>query len=54
MLAGFARMAVAVGGGVLLVRGAGFGIEGVFAAVAAGMVAYGVLTAIWLWLTGWR
>jgi Na+-driven multidrug efflux pump len=54
VLTGFARMAVAVGGGIALVRGADFGIEGVFAAVAAGMVAYGVLTAIWLWRTGWR
>lgn len=51
--ASIARMAVAVGGGVLLTQGMGAGLEGVFAAIAAGMVIYGLSTAVAVRLTGW-
>ena len=30
------------------------GVDGIFAAVAAGMLAYGVLSALAVWLSGWR
>lgn len=54
VLAGLVRMAVAVGGGFALTVWAGFGIAGVFAAVAAGMAIYGVLTAAAVWIGKWR
>jgi Na+-driven multidrug efflux pump len=52
--AGFARMAVAVGGGIVLTSRPEAGIESVFAAIAAGMLAYGAISAAWLRLGGWR
>ena len=54
VLAGLVRMAVAVGGGFALTVWAGFGIEGVFAAVAAGMAIYGLLTAAAVRIGKWR
>lgn len=47
------RMALAFGLGLALVE-AGWGLGGVFAGVAAGMVGYGVVTALSVRLTGWR
>lgn len=52
--ASLCRMLVAVGGALLLTAGFGLGIEGVFAAIAAGMAVYGTLTAAAVWLTRWR
>ncbi len=43
--AGLARMAVATAGGWLAVERLGLGLDGVFAAVAVGMIAFGVLIA---------
>ena len=45
LVAGIARLAVAAGGGLLLAR-EGAGMTAVFAAVAAGSVAYGLLNAL--------
>ncbi len=53
VLGGFLRMGVAVGGGFLLVEGFGAGLGGVFAAVAAGMLSYGILTAAAIRLGAW-
>lgn len=52
--AGFARMAVAVAGGWLAVEGLGWGLEGVFTAIAAGPVVYGGTIAGALLLRPWR
>jgi Na+-driven multidrug efflux pump len=52
--AGFARMITAVGGGVFLIARPGAGIEAVFIAIAAGMLAYGLVSALWLRLSAWR
>ncbi|MEC9431267.1 MAG: MATE family efflux transporter [Pseudomonadota bacterium] len=52
-VAGFARLALAVGGGALLSGPLGGGLGGVFAAIAAGMLAYGVLTAAAIRLGAW-
>jgi Na+-driven multidrug efflux pump len=54
VVAGFARMTAAVGGGIVLTRAPDAGIENVFAAIAAGMCVYGVVSAAWLRLSGWR
>jgi MATE family, multidrug efflux pump len=54
VLGGLARMAVAVGGGFALASWSGMGLAGVFAAIAAGMLIYGVLTAVAVRLTRWR
>lgn len=54
VVGGFIRMAVAVGGGFLLTDWLGLGLEGVFAAVAAGLAIYGVFTAAAVRLSGWR
>jgi Na+-driven multidrug efflux pump len=48
------RMAVAIGGALLLTRGFGLGLDGVFLGIAAGMVAYGGLTAAAIRHTAWR
>jgi len=52
--AGFVRMVVAVGGGIVLTRTPEAGIESVFIAIAAGMLCYGAVSALWLRLSGWR
>lgn len=52
--ASLCRMAVAIGGGLLLARGTGMGIDGVFVAIAGGMLVYGLVTAAAVKLTGWR
>jgi len=54
VLGGLARMAVAVGGGFALASWTGMGLAGVFAAIAAGMLIYGVLTAAAVRVTRWR
>ena len=51
--AGFARLAVAVGGAALLADAAGLGLAGVFVGIAAGMTVYGLGTAAALRMTGW-
>ncbi|MEJ2120031.1 MAG: MATE family efflux transporter [Alphaproteobacteria bacterium] len=54
VLGGLARMAVAVGGGFALASWSGLGLAGVFAAIAAGVLVYGVITAAAVKLTRWR
>lgn len=54
VIAGVFRMVVAVGGGFLLTQWMGAGLDGVFAAIAAGMLIFGVMTAASVKLTGWR
>jgi Na+-driven multidrug efflux pump len=54
VLGGLARMAVAVGGGFALASWLGWGLAGVFAAIAAGVFVYGVITAAAVKLTRWR
>ena len=53
ILGGGARMIVAIGGALALTN-AGFGLVGVFAAIAGGMAAYGLVTALGIALTRWR
>jgi putative MATE family efflux protein len=52
--AGIVRVAVATGGGWLAVETMGMGLEGVFAAMAIGMAAYGCLIAGSLLVAPWR
>lgn len=52
--AGVTRMIVAVGGGILLTQWFDTGLAGVFAAVATGMVVFGLLTVLSIKITGWR
>lgn len=54
VLGGLARMAVAVGGGFLVTSWTEMGLAGVFAAIAAGMLVYGAITAAAVRLTRWR
>ena len=51
---GFLRMIIAVAGGFILTQYFGLGIEGVFIAVAAGMLALGASIAASVWFTQWR
>ncbi|MFV0474342.1 MAG: MATE family efflux transporter [Pikeienuella sp.] len=48
------RMATAFGGALLLTAWTDLGVTGVFAGIAAGMFAYGVVTALAIWRTAWR
>lgn len=52
--ASLCRMAVAVGGALLLGATTGMGVDGVFAAIAAGMLVYGTLTVAAVRITRWR
>ncbi len=52
--ASLCRMAIAFGGALLATELTDFGVAGVFGAIAAGMFAYGVITAAAVRLTGWR
>ena len=52
--AGFARLAVAVGGGALILSDPAAGLQALFGAVAAGMLVYGGICAAWLAVTRWR
>lgn len=52
-VAGFTRLAIAIGGGAALTGSLGFGLQGVFLAVAGGMLVYGVVTAGALRLGAW-
>ena len=54
MIASICRIVTAFGLALLLTRSMGFGVEGVFAGIAAGMLVYGILTALSVRLTGWR
>lgn len=51
---GVARMAVAFGGAMWLGEGLGWGLPGVFLAIAVGMVVYGAVIAASVRATGWR
>ncbi len=48
------RMALAIGGALLLAAATDLGLAGVFIAIAAGMAAYGLFTAGAIRLSGWR
>ncbi len=52
--AGIARMIVATAGGWILIEHTTVGLDGVFIAIAAGMVVYGGLIAAALLLAPWR
>ncbi len=52
--ASLCRMAVAIGGAVVLTATTDLGVIGVFAPVAAGMLVYGLVTVAAVKLTGWR
>lgn len=52
--ASLCRMAVAIGGAYLLTQYTDLGIHGVFGAIGAGMLAYGIVTAAALKITKWR
>ena len=53
VLAGFARLFVAVGGGLLAIETLNLGLSGVFGAVALGMLIYGVMTATAIRMGAW-
>jgi Na+-driven multidrug efflux pump len=48
------RMAVAIGAALALGQAAGLGLDGVYLGIAAGMTAYGLVTAAAIGLTRWR
>lgn len=48
------RMVVAFGGALFLTATTGLGVEGVYAAIAGGMLIYGVVTAAAVKITRWR
>ncbi|MEQ8349119.1 MAG: MATE family efflux transporter [Sneathiellaceae bacterium] len=50
VLAGLARAAVAVGGGLALTAWTDLGLAGVFLAIAAGMVTFGLAAGLWVHL----
>ena len=52
--AGLVRVAVATAGGWFAVEKLGMGLDGVFAAMAVGMVVYGCLIAGSLLVAPWR
>jgi Na+-driven multidrug efflux pump len=52
LLAGVARMVIAVGGGYLLLRWTG-NLSYVYAALAAGLAALGLMIAIAVWSGAW-
>jgi len=54
VLAGVARLAVAVGGGFAVLTWTGLGIQGVFGAVSVGMVVFSLITAAAVKLTRWQ
>mgnify|MGYP000686709994 FL=1 len=54
IVASLCRMAAAFGGALLLTAVYGFGVEGVFIAVAAGMFLYGSITVLAIRATRWR
>ncbi len=53
LMAGIARLVIATAGGWFAVEKMGMGLNGVFAAIAAGMAAYGCLIAVPLLLSPW-
>jgi putative MATE family efflux protein len=52
VLAGFSRMAIAVGGGWLLLRATG-NLDHVYAALAAGLAMFGLIIALAIWRGAW-
>jgi putative MATE family efflux protein len=54
LLAGFTRLVVAGAGGWLVTRGLGGGISGVFAAMAAALVIFGIINVAAVRLGAWR
>ena len=53
VLSSLARMAVALGGAVLLMRTTDLGVDGVFLAIGMAMLVYGMVIALAIWLGGW-
>jgi hypothetical protein len=54
VVASLARLAVAAGGGWFAIERLGLGLHGVFAAIAASLIVYGVLIGGALLLKPWR
>jgi Na+-driven multidrug efflux pump len=54
LIAGFARMITATVGGWIVVEKTQLGLDGVFGAIAAGMIVHGCLIASSLLITPWR
>jgi putative MATE family efflux protein len=54
LIAGFARMVTATVGGWIVVEKTQLGLDGVFGAIAAGMIVHGCLIASSLLITPWR
>ena len=54
VLAGTTRLILAAGVGWLVVAGFGAGLGALFATVAAASITFGGITALALWLAGWR
>ena len=54
MIASIFRIVTAFGLALFLTRTMGMGVAGVFSGVAAGMLVYGILTALSVHLTRWR
>tara|TARA_R110000868_G_scaffold198474_3_gene444830 strand:- start:10763 stop:12232 length:1470 start_codon:yes stop_codon:yes gene_type:complete len=48
------RIVLAVGGAALLSATAGFGVRGVFIAIATGMLGYGLITGLAVWRSTWE
>lgn len=54
VFAALVRFVVAIGGAALVAYWLGFGLEAVYACIAAGMVLFGAITAGAVWLGAWR
>ncbi|MCA3729041.1 MAG: MATE family efflux transporter, partial [Phenylobacterium sp.] len=54
IIATLLRLVICVGGAAMVMRSPQPSLAGVYACIAAGMVAYGALTAAALWRGAWR
>ena len=54
VISSLSRMAVALFGAIALTRYAGFGVDGVFVAIGAAMLVYGLVIAAAIWRGDWR
>jgi Na+-driven multidrug efflux pump len=54
VISSLSRMAVALVGALILTTYTGMGVDGIFAAIGCGMLAYGLIIAIAIQRSGWR